>query len=135
MPTRVRTILAFLVLLIILTACSTTVLLRQMTRPADRVIQTWRQPDGAYCLSVVEGDTDWRGMLFGNTRQRYSLYVGRNCGQPGYGHFIDFTPMGYLDTEDLFKRSTVNWQADGVMFSFPVGHKLFIPKDAYEGGR
>jgi hypothetical protein len=135
MPTRARTAFAFFALLVILTACSTAVLLHQMTRPADRVVQTWQRPDSAYCLSVVEGDTDWRGVLFANTRQRYYLYAGRNCGQPGYGHFIDFTPASYLDSESLLKSATVSWASDGVTFALPVGHRLFIPRDAYEGGR
>jgi len=132
---KLRTAIAFISLLLILTTCSTGLLLRQLTQPADRVIQTWKRPDGAYCLSVVAGDTDWRSILLGSTRQRYYIYAGRDCGQPGYGHFVDFTPGGYLDTEDLFKSSTVDWGSNGVTFVFPVGHRLFIPKDAYEGGR
>jgi hypothetical protein len=132
---KIRTAITFAALLIILTACSTGLLLRQLTQPTDRVVRTWQRPDKLYCLSIVEGDTDWRGILFGNTRQRYYIYAGRDCGQPGYGHFVDFTPGGYLDTEDLLKTSTVDWASDGVTVTFPVGHRLFIPNDAYEGGR
>jgi len=132
---RIRPLLAFAGLLFVLTACSTAVLVHQLTRPSDHVVQTWKRPDGLICLSIVEGDTDWRGLALLSTRQRYYLYVGRDCGQPSYGHFIDFTPGGYLDTADLFKKSTVEWGADGVTFMFPEGHRLFIPKVAYERGR
>ena len=132
---RFRNALAFVTLLLVLTSCSTAVLLRQLTQPTDRVVQTWHRPDGLYCLSVVEGDRDWRGLLVASSSQRYYIYAGRDCGQPSYGHFIDFTPGSYLDTEDLFKKSSVDWGADGATFVFPEGHRLFIPKKAYEGGR
>ena len=132
---HLRNAIAFITLLLVLTACSTTVLLRLLTRPADRVVKTWQRPDGLYCLSVVEGDRDWGGLLYADSSPRYYIYTGHDCGQPSYGHIIDFTPGGYLDEEGLFKKSRVDWQSDGVTFTFPMGHRLLIPKAAYEGGR
>jgi hypothetical protein len=44
---------------------------------------------------------------------------------------------GYFD-DDLgpyAKRAVVTWSDAGVTFEEPSGHRLFIPKAAYAGGR
>jgi hypothetical protein len=111
-------------------------------RPSLRVLAHWRQPAGVrydafdpYTLSVIEADRDWRGFpLF--LGRRHFVYVGRDQGTPSYGHVVDFSFFaGAEPLETYLARGTVTWQPDGVTFVTPSGHRLFIPRDMFVGGR
>lgn len=112
-----------------------------ITRPADRVVATWPQSskikydEATYYLSVIETDQDWRGFPLFST-PRYAIYVGRDQGAPSYGHIIDFTfytKGDYLPS--YLKKAQVDWSNEGVNLSLPSGHKLFIPRHMFVGGR
>ena len=111
-------------------------------RTSNRVIAEWKQDAsvqyqsaGPYYLSVSEGNVDWSFFRLGWERH-YFIYVGRESGDPGYGHFVDFSfHPGYEDLESHIKKSSVEWSEAGATFKVPSGHVLFIPKEMYIGGR
>lgn len=120
--------------------CVTVLVLWFVTRSSNRVIATWPQPeagtDGSrYYATVLEGQVDTRGFPLSLGR-RYVLYVGRESGEPGYGHFVDisFYPGGE-DIEEHIGRSSAEWQEDGLRFTSASGHVLFVPEEMYTGGR
>ena len=111
-------------------------------RTTDRLIAEWKQVEsvpydsrGPYYLSVIEGNVDWSFFQLGWERH-YFIYVGRESGGPGYGHYVDFSfHPGYEDLESYLKKSRVEWSDAGVTFNEPSGHVLFIPKQMFIGGR
>ncbi len=125
---------------VIMTVCG----ILYITRPTDKVIQTWKQPDNikydsfsSYYLSVVEGGMDISRFPF-TAQRKYYIYVGRDSGKPTYGHVIDYS--FHPDTSDIYnvaehiKKSSVFWSAEGVTFEEASGHTVFIP-DSMLGGR
>jgi hypothetical protein len=111
-----------------------------LTRPSLREIMHWPSPDGHYHLILLEGDTDWRGFPF-FTKPHYFFYAGRESHSPTYGHEQGYElhsdMAGYCekDLSVYLHKSTVTWSAEGLSFEEPSGHRVFIPKTAYEGGR
>ena len=111
-------------------------------RPSNRIIGQWKQSElinykshDPYFLSVLERDVNWTSFPL-NWERHYEIYVGRENGVPGYGHFIEFSfHPGYEDIESHVKKSTVEWTDDGAIFKEASGHTLFIPKDMFIGGR
>ena len=111
-------------------------------RTTNRLIAEWQQSAsvdyksfGPYYLSVMEGNVDWSFFLPGWERH-YFIYVGRESGGPGYGHYVDFSfHPGDEGLESHVKQSKVDWTEAGVTFTTPSGHALFIPKQMFVGGR
>ena len=111
-------------------------------RPSNKIIGQWKQPDSInyksydpYFLSVIERDVNWTYFPL-NWERHYEIYVGREDGNPGYGHFIEFSfHPGSDGIETHMKKSTVEWNDDGVIFKEASGHVLFIPKAMFTGGR
>jgi hypothetical protein len=54
-----------------------------------------------------------------------------------YGHVLSFPYISgiYLSTEDEIVKTNVEWTEMGLEATLSDGHKLFIPKSAYENGR
>lgn len=106
------------------------------------VVAQWKQPatityDGAgpFYLSVVETDLDWRGFPI-HVERNYIIYVGRDESTPSHGHMVKFSfHNGYEDLREFLSKATVIWSADGVALELPSGHRLFVPKDMFTGGR
>lgn len=132
--------ISWLVSVLLVSTLLTTAGLYLLTRPSQRVIQTWTQPgqiqyDGAtYYLSVIESDLDWRGFPY-HVSRRYYIYVGRESGSPTYGHVVDFSFYPTEDIQTYIRKSTVEWSSGGVTFQTVSGHRLFIPKQMFVGGR
>lgn len=131
------------ILLFVITSLGLALVLNSaLHRTSNRVIAEWKQVASVqyksadpYYLSVVEGNIDWSFFLPGWERH-YFIFVGRESGRPGYGHYIEFSfDPGYEDLESHIKRSTVEWSEGGVTFNEPSGHVLFIPKQMFIGGR
>ena len=107
---------------------------------SNRVVHRWYQPSNVnyksfdpYVLAVVEGARDWATLGW---PRRYYIFVGRSNGVPGYGHYLDYTfHPGYENAEEHIRNSLVEWNKDGVTFIEATGHKLFIPKKMFIGGR
>ena len=133
----------FLSCLAIVFVAGMTILLSH--RQSLKVVAQWKQPGtvqydglGPYYLSVYESDYDWRGFPL-NWQRRYSIYVGRDSGTPNYGHNLDFTfyPMqaDHFDVQTAITNSKTEWQTEGVTFITTAGHRVFIPKAMFIGGR
>ncbi|HVU36992.1 MAG TPA: hypothetical protein VHC95_01520 [Opitutales bacterium] len=108
---------------------------------SNQVVAIWTQPETVhydgfdpYYLLVIEHGRKFEDFGF---RKIYAIYVGRDKDDPSYGHFIDFTfyPGGAVDIETFIRDSKVEWTNDGVTFSPQSGHRLFIPKAMFIGGR
>jgi len=132
-----RWVSSVLIVAILLTFVS----LYTLTRPSLQVVKAWQQPativneETTYYLSVVKSDRDWRGFPF-NMPRRYGIYVGRERDQPTYGHWLDFSFYPFPDsTIDHIRKSIVEWTPSGVTFAPPSGHRLFIPRTMFSGGR
>ncbi|MDX2198609.1 MAG: hypothetical protein SF069_06515 [Phycisphaerae bacterium] len=121
------------------------VLLFFMHRASLKVVYQWCQPSGIayddwgpYYVSVVEADLDWRGFPI-HVERNYFLYVGRDAGTPSHGHMIKFSfhpsSANYYDLPGFLKRTDVQWTAEGVELRLESGHRLFVPKDMFVGGR
>lgn len=130
---------AMALVLVPLTALLTLLL---ATRPTLRVLRTWTSPPelqydtwGQRHLSVVEGARDFDGFPF-HVGRRYFLYVGMDAGTPTYGHQIHYSLNNSVEElEPYLARATVAWTTEGVTFTEPSGHRLFVPKASFLGGR
>jgi hypothetical protein len=116
-----------------------------MHRASRSPVAEWKQPGsieyhsfGPYFLSVLRDDLDWSGFPLTVSRN-YSIYVGRDSGTPTYGHVVKFSfhpgTESNFDEESHIKRSSVDWTEEGVTFQEFSGHRLFIPKAMFTGGR
>lgn len=139
---RTAKIFLFLFTALVLALILALVLNFALHRTSNRVIAEWKQVDSVqyhsndpYYLSVSEGEVNWSFFLLGWERH-YFIYVGRESGDPGYGHFVEFSfHPGYEDVESHIKKSNVEWSEAGVTFKPASGHALFIPKQMFIGGR
>lgn len=100
------------------------------TLPRAQVVARWDAPGGVYHALILDDGPDLTS-LFGSVR-RWRLYLGRDAEESGYGHFV---PLPDLDGGANWQQSRVVWSPAGVRLSFPIGHELFVPARAYEGGR
>lgn len=78
-----------------------------------------------YCLHIIK-----QNQLLSS---HYIILISRK-GDMEYGHVIN-----YIDplpvSEDEIKKTRVIWSNEGIEITFPMGHKLYIPKDKFIGGR
>jgi len=66
----------------------------------------------------------------------YEVFVGHGPDTPSYGHSVRYSfHPGYTNPETHIRSSKVEWSADGVTFIEGTGHRLFIPKAMFVGGR
>ncbi len=108
--------------------------------PSGKMIAEWKQPPditydqrGPYYLSVVERNIDWFRLP---PERNYLIYVGREAGGLGYGHMLKFSFHSFPDsTEEFVKKSQVEWSPEGVTLTTGTGHRVFIPKKMFIGGR
>lgn len=119
------------------------VMLYVLHRPSLNVIAQWAQPAeltyddrGPYYVSVVERGTDWSGSPLYMEASHF-IYAGREPGHPSYGHMINFSfyPSYEDDLPTFLQKTNIQWTAEGVQMEFQSGHRLFIPKDSFIGGR
>ena len=111
-------------------------------RPSMEVVAQWRQPAeiaydgrGPYYLSVVESDLDW-GSFPIHVERNYFIYVGRDSGEPSYGHMVKLSFHPYPDDLKTFlAKSQAHWTDQGVELSLASGHRLFVPSAMFTGGR
>ena len=131
-----------LLLAIIFSAVLALVFTHFLHRPSNKIIGQWKQSElinyksfDPYFLSVLERDVSWTSFPM-NWERHYEIYVGKEIGVPGYGHFIEFSfHSGYDGLETHLKKSSVEWTEAGVIFKEASGHVLFIPKEMFIGGR
>jgi hypothetical protein len=115
-------------------------LLVLMHRKSRTLVAEWEQPSsidyhsfGPYYLSVQRDDLNWASFPIS---RNYSIYVGRESGTPNYGHWVKYSfHPGNGDEVAHIKGSSVAWKEDGVTLQELSGHRLFIPKAMFVGGR
>ncbi|WP_133161997.1 hypothetical protein [Deinococcus aerius] len=101
--------------------------------PKRQVVARWDAPGGAYhALIVDEGPARLPRSL-----HRWRLYLGHDAAEPSYGHYVSLPELPDLYGEDgaKWRESRVSWTPAGVRLTFWTGHELFVPAQAYEGGR
>ena len=89
--------------------------------------QTVEYDAGDYCLAVVER-RDLRLFVVPYVDHHHEIWIGRGP-QPSYGYAVDHSFHGDID------GSSAEWAEDGVTFVEPSGQRLFVPADAFTGGR
>lgn len=110
-----------------------------LTRPSGRIIAQWTQPAtinyasyDPYTLSVVEHGIDLHTIPWKRT---HLLFVGRGTAIE-YGHYVRISfPVRSAEMETHIKASKVEWTAEGVQLEPPSGHRIFVPKKMFIGGR
>ena len=63
----------------------------------------------------------------------YIVLISRK-GDNSYGHVINYIDPAPLGDEDI-RKTRVIWNNEGIEMTFPMGHKLYIPKERFTGGR
>lgn len=111
-----------------------------LTRPANITLARWDQPNGVnyqsrdpYTLYVKESSSWWN--VFNRNRYSSVGVVSHVHTELHYGHWTEYEFHNYGNEPDHFERCVVTWDADGVTVTEPTGHRLFIPKNAFIGGR
>lgn len=101
--------------------------------PRRQVVARWDAPGGAYHALIVDEGPD----RLTRSLHRWRLYLGHDAAEPSYGHYVSLPELPDLYGEDgaKWRESRVNWTPAGVRLTFWTGHELFVPAQAYEGGR
>jgi hypothetical protein len=126
--------------LVFLVAVVTAIFLFLATRPSLRLIwqecqpQTVQYDGGEYCVSVLEGALDWRGFPL-SVGRTYNIAVTLGT-QIDSGHLLDYRFTNELENVEVYiQRSTTEWTPEGVTFVEADGHRLFMPRAVFVGGR
>ena len=108
--------------------------------PIGRTCARWEQPNNVkyesydpYLVYVVDDSSWW------NEPNRFRHcrigVVSHVHGDLLYGHWTEYEFHNHRNDPNYFARCTAVWEPEGVTIVEPTGHKLFIPKDAFIGGR
>jgi hypothetical protein len=99
---------------------------------SDRVIMESSQGDyvkynsfDPYKLSIIKQSQP--------LSSHYIVLISRKDDN-SYGHVINYIDPTETSDENI-KRTRVIWNAEGIEMTFPMGHKLYIPKERFIGGR
>ncbi len=64
---------------------------------------------------------------------QYIILISRK-GDKEYGHVVNYIDPTETSEENI-KKTRVIWSNEGIEITFPAGHKLYVPKDKFIGGR
>jgi hypothetical protein len=78
-----------------------------------------------YCLSIIK-----QVRPLGND---YMILISRK-GDESYGHVLNYIDPDPVSENDI-KKTRVIWSGEGIEMTFSSGHKLYIPKERFIGGR
>jgi hypothetical protein len=106
---------------------------------SDQVIAEWKQPASAnygsfdpYTLYVVEVG---KRRSFFLERSTHEVRVVHGGDPNTYGHAVEISlDLGRFDAE-FIRKAKASWTAAGVELEVPTGHRLFVPRAAFIGGR
>ncbi len=99
---------------------------------SDRVITSSSQgdyikynSDDPYTLSIIK-----------QTQPLNSNYIMMVTGKSdkSYGHVVNYIDPAPLSDEEI-KKTRIIWNNEGVEVTFPLGQKLYIPKERFIGLR
>ena len=98
----------------------------------DRVIMESCQGDyvkygsyDSYCLNIIKQSKA--------LSSSYIILISRK-GDMNYGHVINYIDPDPVSEKDI-EKTRVIWSNEGIEMTFPLGHKLYIPKERFIGGR
>jgi hypothetical protein len=139
--TRTRRLLpvcAFALALAVPLSCATTIWLN--LSPHRVVIELPQPPTpdyqsfGPYSIYVMDGPREWGTLEW---PRRHHLVVARSgFNPPEPGHMLDYTFHARGDdVNEHIRKSSTEWTPEGVTFVEATGHRLFIPKAMFVGGR
>jgi hypothetical protein len=78
-----------------------------------------------YCLRIIKQSQP--------LSSNYIIMVSRKNDE-NYGHVLNYIDPSPI-SEDEIKKTRVIWSNEGIEVTFPAGHKLYIPKEKFIGGR
>ena len=78
-----------------------------------------------YCLSIIKQSQP--------LSSNYILMVSRKEDKD-YGHVLNYIYPSPI-SENEIEKTRVIWSNEGIEVTFPAGHKLYIPKEKFIGGR
>ncbi len=55
-------------------------------------------------------------------------------GDDNYGHVINYIDPSPVSDDDI-RKTRVIWNNEGIEITYPLGQKLYIPKERFTGGR
>ena len=88
---------------------------------------------GPYTLHIVDRSLWWK---YWERNEICDIQITREHDGPNsYGHSTAYTFHNYNSASDYFTRCTCAWEPHGVTLTEPTGHKIFIPAQAFTGGR
>ncbi|AIE83428.1 hypothetical protein [Fimbriimonas ginsengisoli] len=113
-------------------ALYTLVVLSLSAMSSGKVLYRSPQPAGVnygsydpYELTIVEGPIKWNWVGWPRSSE---IWVA-----PGGGH--DYGYSAVFDAGGSVSVDKTTWSTEGIEVSFSSGHRLFIPKKAFIGGR
>ena len=77
-----------------------------------------------YCLNIIKQSQP--------LSSNYIILISRK-GDMNYGHVVNYIEPSPGEKE--IEKTRVIWSQDGIEMTFLHGHKLFIPKERFIGGR
>jgi hypothetical protein len=78
-----------------------------------------------YCLSIIELDL---------TLSKNNIIMISHNGDNIYGHILSY-PESHLVNESNIQKTITDWDSNGINLTCYSGHKIFIPKKLFIGGR
>ncbi len=78
-----------------------------------------------YCLSIIKQSQP--------LNSNYILMVSRKEDKD-YGHVLNYIDPSPISEHEI-EKTRVIWSNEGIEVTFPAGHKLYIPKEKFIGGR
>ena len=127
---------------VFVTALLSIIFFIEISRPSLHILKSWEQPPSVrynsfdpYYLHIVEDTLDFGHVPY-SVKRRYFIYVGKEAKNLTHGHVKDYSFDPEIEgMEKFLNRSNVSWDENGVTFTEPDGHRLFIPKDSFLGAR
>ena len=99
---------------------------------SDRVITSSSQGD----YVKYNSDDPYTLNIIKQTQPLNSNYIMMITGKSdkSYGHVVNYIDPAPLSDDDI-KKTRIIWNKDGVEVTFPLGQKLYIPKERFIGLR
>ncbi len=78
-----------------------------------------------YCLNIIKQSKP--------LSSKHIILISRK-GDMNYGHVVSYIDPDPLSEADI-QKTRVMWTSEGIEITFPLGQKLYIPKERFIGGR
>lgn len=78
-----------------------------------------------YCLNIIKQTQP--------LSSNYIIMISRK-NEMNYGHVINYIDPNPVSVQDI-EKTRVIWSDAGIEITFTLGHKLYVPKESFTGGR